>query len=68
MDNRVKASCTVDDLGGMNYEVTVWGEAPFDHDRIYTLKATSDNTAAQEGLRLFVEEMECLRDAVMKDD
>lgn len=68
MDNRVKASCTVEDLGGMNYEVTVWGEQPFDHDRVYTLKATSDNTAAQEGLRLFVEEMECLRDAVMKED
>ena len=66
--NRVNASCTVEDLGGMQYEVSVWGEPPFDHERVYTLKATSDNTAAQEGLRLFVEEMECLRDAEMKDD
>ena len=60
---RVRASCTVEDLGGMQYEVSVWGEPPFDHERVYTLKATSDNKAAQEGLRLFVEEMECLRDA-----
>ena len=66
--NRVNASCTVDDLGGMQYEVSVWGEAPFDHERVYTLKATSDNKAAQEGLRLFVEEMECLRDAEAKDN
>jgi hypothetical protein len=48
--------------------VRVWGEAPFDHERVYTLKALSDNNAAQEGLRLFVEEMECLRDAETKDD
>lgn len=64
----VRASCTVEDLGGMQYEVCVWGEPPHDHERVYTLKATSDNKAAQEGLRLFVEEMECLRDAEMKDD
>tara|TARA_R110000868_G_scaffold102492_4_gene282184 strand:+ start:4099 stop:4305 length:207 start_codon:yes stop_codon:yes gene_type:complete len=68
MDNRIKASCTVDDLGNMQYEVNVWGENPFDHERAYTLKATSDNLAAQEGIRLFVEEMECLRNAVMKDE
>ena len=68
MKERICASCTVDDLGGMQYEVCVWGEPPFDHERVYTLKATSDNNAAQEGLRLFVEEMECLRDAETKDD
>lgn len=66
--DRVNASCTVDDLGGMQYEVNVWGQPPYDHTRVYTLKATSDNNAAQEGLRLFVEEMECLRDAEAKDD
>jgi hypothetical protein len=68
LNDRVKASCTVDDLGSRQYEVRVWGEAPFDHERVYTLKALSDNNAAQEGLRLFVEEMECLRDAETKDD
>ena len=46
----------------------VWGEKPHDHERTYTLSALDDNKAAQEGLRLFVEEMECLRDAQMKDD
>jgi len=62
-DGRVKASCTVDDLGGMQYEVRVWGLAPFDHERTYTLKATSEDLAARQGLNLFVDEMECLRDA-----
>ena len=64
----VRASCTVDDLGGMQFEVRVWGEEPHDHERVYTVKATSDNKAAQEGLRLFVEEMECLLDAETKDN
>lgn len=70
MDNesRIRASCTVDDLGQRQFEVRVWGEPPFDHERTYTLGALDDNKAAQEGLRLFVEEMECLRDAQMKDD
>ncbi len=67
-ENRVRASCTVDDLGHRQFEVRVWGEKPFDHERTYTLGAKDDNSAAQEGLRLFVEEMECLRDAQMKDD
>ena len=67
-EDRILASCTVDDLGQRQFEVRVWGEAPFDHERTYTLGAKDDNSAAQEGLRLFVEEMECLRDAEMKDD
>lgn len=65
---RVKASCTVDDLGQRQFSVNVWGEAPFDHSRTYTLSAKDDNSAAREGLRLFVEEMECLRDAEPKED
>jgi hypothetical protein len=68
MDNFIKASCTVDDLGGMQYEVNVWGEKPFDHKRMYTTKAKDDNDAAKQCLHLFVEEMECLRDAAMKDE
>jgi hypothetical protein len=65
---RVRCSCTVEDLGGMTYEVEVWGEEPHAHTRVYTIKATSDNLAAQDGLRQFVEEMECLHDAEMKDE
>lgn len=67
-EDRIRASCTVDDLGSSQFEVRVWGQPPHDHERTYTLKAKDDNSAAQEGLRLFVEEMECLRDAEMKDD
>ena len=65
---QVRASCTVDDLGGMQYEVKVWGEEPFDHKRVYTLKATSEDLAARLGIGLFVEEMECLRGAELKDE
>lgn len=65
---RVNASCTVDDLGQRQFEVRVWGEPPFDHERTYTLSAKDDNSAAQEGLHLFCEEMECLRDAETKED
>jgi hypothetical protein len=67
MEERVLASCTVDSLGGMQYEVKVWGEKPFDHERIYTIKAKDDNSAAHQGLRLFEEEMENLRDAVTEE-
>lgn len=63
MDQRVKCSATVDkvDDGPVPiWEVQVWGEPPHDHRRTYTLHAKTDNLAAQEGLRLFVEEMENL--------
>jgi hypothetical protein len=46
----------------------VWGEVPFDHKRTYTLNAKDDNSAAEEGLRLFCDEMECLRSAEAKED
>lgn len=65
---RVNASCTVDDLGHKQFEVKVWGEAPFDHERTYTLSAQDDNSAAKEGLRLFCDEMECLRGAETEED
>jgi hypothetical protein len=65
---RIKASCIVDHLGQRQFEVQVWGEAPFDHERTYTLSAQDDNSAAKEGLRLFCDEMECLRDAETEED
>mgnify|MGYP003342178861 CR=1 FL=1 len=40
------------------FRVTVTGEPPFKQKRVYTLHAKSDTFAAQEGIRLFVEEME----------
>jgi len=64
---RILTACTVDDLGGMQYEVRVWGGLePFDHERTYTVKATSEDNAAQKGMELFMEEMEALYD--MKED
>ena len=63
MDPRVKCSATVDKIDDgpvPMWEVSVWGEPPHDHRRTYTLQAKTDNLAAQEGLRLFVEEMENL--------
>jgi len=65
---RINASCTVEDLGQRQFEVEVWGEVPFDHKRTYTLNAKDDNSAAEEGLRLFCDEMECLRSAETKED
>ena len=61
--SRVRCSATVekiDDGPVPMWEVQVWGEPPHDHRRTYTLQAKTDNLAAQEGLRLFVEEMENL--------
>ena len=63
---RILASCTVEPLEDEPchlWEVTVWGVEPFDHTRTYTLEGKTDNNAAQEGIRLFVDEMENLRDA-----
>lgn len=57
---RVLCSCVVDYLDNMQYEVTVWGEPPHDHRRVYTLKGVSDDAVAHEGLRLFEEEMQAL--------
>ena len=60
---RVKASALVDmvKFGSQpTWDVTVWGEEPHNHRRTYTIKAKTDNEAAFEGIRLFVEEMENL--------
>ena len=39
------------------WEVRVWGEPPHDHSREYLIRAKSDNDAAFEGIRQFVDEM-----------
>lgn len=49
---------TVVGLG--KFRVEVWGRQPHDYVRIYTIQAKSDNLAAQEGLRRFVDEIEAL--------
>ena len=66
MSHRILAKCTVDvdypaaPLRLGKYRVEVWGEKPHDYVRVYTLQARSDTLAAQEGLRLFVEDIERL--------
>lgn len=42
------------------FRVEVWGRPPHDYTRFYQIDAKDDNMAAQEGIRLFVEEMEQL--------
>jgi hypothetical protein len=42
------------------FRVEVWGRSPHDYTRFYQIDAKDDNIAAQEGIRLFVEEMEKL--------
>lgn len=69
MAARIPATCTVDDLGSMMYCVEVTGAMDYDqHRRTYTLKATSEKEAAMRGLKMFVEEIEVLDDAELKDD
>ena len=61
--SRVLASAIVDQIENGPvplWSVEVWGQPPHHHRRTYTLKAKTDNLAAQEGIRLFVEEMENL--------
>ena len=43
-----------------NFRVEVWGQPPHDYVRTYEILEKSDNMAAQEGIRRFVEEMEKL--------
>ena len=57
----IKAWAIVDKANEKNHwNVQVHGQPPYDYFRIYTIKAKSDNDAAQEGLRRFVEEVETL--------
>ena len=70
-EDRILVKATVDLLEEAPvpiWEVTVWGEPPFDYHRLYTLQAKTDNNAAHEGIRLFTEEMENLREAPVRDN
>jgi hypothetical protein len=58
MSVRVNASATVESLGPNLWRVEVWGQEPFDFVRTYDINSSTDDRAAQEGLRRFVEEME----------
>lgn len=66
MSERILANAIVDvedepsPKGLGKYRVEVWGKEPHDYVRVYTLRARSDTMAAQEGLRLFVEDIERL--------
>jgi hypothetical protein len=62
----IPARATVDALreptaiGMGSFRVEVWGDEPHDYVRVYTIDATSDTLAAQEGLRRFVDEIELM--------
>ena len=59
----VLASAIVDQIENgpvPTWSVEVWGQPPHSSRRTYTLQAKTDNLAAQEGIHLFVEEMENL--------
>jgi hypothetical protein len=64
---RINCQATVEKLADFTWEVTVWGLAPFDRTRIYTLAEKDDNSAAWEGIRRFTEEMEALHDMNTED-
>lgn len=66
--SRILCSATVEDLGRMTWLVEVTGISPFDYRRTYTIKAKDDNSAAKEGIDLFVEEAENFLDAALKED
>lgn len=64
---RILANATVDPLPHGFWQVHVYGGANHvthedlaDHRRVYTVEASSDNIAAQEGIRRFTEEIEAL--------
>jgi hypothetical protein len=71
--HRILAQATVELIEKRSYdgisptslwEVTVNGLPPFDYKRVYTIESKTDNNAAQDGIRQFVEEMENLKDSV----
>lgn len=65
---RILANATVEALDSKMWVVEVTGVSPFQHVRTYTLAGKTDNNAAQEGLRLFVEEMQCLQNPPRPDN
>lgn len=61
MDRSVRASAVVDlltEVPEKAWRVEVWGEAPHDQRRVYTIRAATDDNAAREGIRQFVDEMQ----------
>ena len=64
--SRVLAKAIVDvirepgPVGMGMFKVEVWGIEPHDYVRHYDIAAKSDTTAAQDGLKRFVEEIEQL--------
>jgi hypothetical protein len=63
--SRILANASVDLVQSgapSTWEVEVNGLAPHNHRRVYQISATTDTLAAQEGIRQFVDEMECLAD------
>lgn len=61
---RILAQATADHLraGAVPlWEITVSGQPPFEHRRVYILEMRTEDLAAQEGLRLFEQEMENLQ-------
>lgn len=60
-DPRVHCQAVVDQLHHEHtFTVRVTGLPPHDTKRVYAIVAKSDNDAAQEGIRRFVDEMGCL--------
>lgn len=62
---RILCNAIVDKVRGGSvplWEVEVNGLAPHDHRRVYQIERRTDTLAAQEGIRRFVSEMECLND------
>ncbi len=55
---RVLCDATVDRMGPKQFQVTVQGRGSHvGIFRVYTIKKPSEDAAAREGIRLFVEEM-----------
>lgn len=50
-----------DKKGYQWYRVEVWGEEPHDYVRVYSIGSSSEDGAAREGLKRFVDEMETLQ-------
>ena len=46
-----------DGKGLGKYRVEVWGKSPADYVRIYKIQAKDENTAARQGIDMFVDEI-----------
>ena len=58
----IKAWATVDETDLKNvWKVDVYGKEPHNYHKVYTIRAKSDNDAAHEGLRRFVEQIDTFK-------